>query len=71
MNEITITRTYSFWRHPIKWWKDRKKFAFMNIMANQMWKNGMKEEVEKMQLDMLMYGSAVMKDGERIDLTTL
>ena len=66
-DEIKIIRNYSFWKHPIKWWKDRKKMKVANFLINYQWKHGMKEEVEKMQMDMFLYGSAIAKDGKRID----
>ena len=66
-NEIKITRNYSFWKHPIKWWKDRKVMKVANFLINYQWKHGMKEEVEKMQYDIMFYGTAVAKDGKRID----
>jgi uncharacterized protein YkvS len=68
MNEIRVIRNYSFWKHPIKWWKDRKAIKILDLYINSKWKNGLKEEVEKMTEDMLMYGSTIMdKDGKRIN----
>jgi len=63
-----VRRNYSFWKHPIKWWKDRKKITLMNFWVNKMWENGMREEVELMDLDLMMFGAAFMdKNGARVD----
>ncbi len=70
-NELKITRNYSFWKHPIKWWKDRKIFKVANFIINQEWQNGLKEEVSKMEMDIFMHGTAVMKKGKRVDPTNL
>lgn len=70
--EIKVTRNYSFWRHPIKWWKDRRKIALLDLYVNHRWENGMREEVFEMNMDFLRYGSAVMdKDGKRVDPSNL
>lgn len=66
-NEIKITRNYSFWKHPFKWWRDRKVIKVANFLINYEWEHGMREEVYKMQEDLIFYGSAFCKDGKRID----
>ena len=65
--KIKITSFYKWYRNPIKWWKDRKPIKFMNLMANHWYENGGEEEICKMQAEVLMYGTAVMKDGTRIN----
>lgn len=69
--ELKVTRNYSFWRHPIKWWMDRKKINIMNAYVNYQWEHGMREEISKMNTDLFLYGSAAMKDGRRINPETL
>ena len=66
-NEIKIIRNYSFWKHPIKWWKDRKIMKMANFFVNYEWEHRMREEVQKMKMDIFLYGSAVAKNGRRID----
>ena len=61
--DIQVTRNYSFWRHPIKWWKDRKKIALMNILVNNYWENGGKETVEKATMEAMLYGTTIIKQG--------
>lgn len=71
-NEIKVIRNYSFWQHPLKWWRQRKTISLLNILINQKWEAGLKEEMEKMQEDMFFYGTAVMdKDGKRVNPTNL
>lgn len=65
--ELKITRNYSFWKHPIKWFKDRKKVKMANFLINYQWEHGMREEVQQMSHDMMFYGSVIMKDGKRVD----
>ena len=65
--ELKVCRKYSFWKHPFRYFKDRKAIKFINWYVNYQWNNGLKEEVEKGELDLLMYGGAVMKDGKHID----
>jgi len=67
--ELKITRNYSFWKHPIKWFRDRKKMKMANFLINYEWEHGMREEVEKMQMDILLHGTAIMKKGKRVDLS--
>ena len=64
---MKIKRNYSFWRHPIQWIKDRKKFQIMNLFLQYMTESGLEEEIAKTKLDMFLYGCAFMKDGKRID----
>lgn len=61
--EIKVTRNYSFWKHPIKWWQDRKVIKFMDWYANYQWNHGMKEKAEKMSIEMIMKGTVIV-DGE-------
>lgn len=65
---IVVTRNYSFWKHPIRWIRDRKKIKMANFFFQYEWKNGMKEEVEQCEEDLLLYGSTLMKDGKRVDI---
>ena len=69
--EIKVSRKYSFWRHPIKYFKDRKKIAFLEMYLNNQWENGLREEVDKVNRDILFYGGAFMKDGKRVCPTEL
>lgn len=57
--EIKVVRNYSFWRHPIKWWKDRKAIALLDLYVNKKWEEGMREEVFKANMDMMFYGGAI------------
>ena len=41
-----------------------------NFLINYEWEHGMREEVFKMQHDILFYGSAVSKNGKRVDPKT-
>ena len=66
-DEIKITANYSFWRHPIKWIKERKLRKIMQTYANIQWRNGMKDEIYKRQEDMIFHGTAIMKHGKRVD----
>lgn len=47
--EIRIKANYSFWKHPIRWWKERRQREVMEALVNWNWENGGKEELlEKM-----------------------
>lgn len=61
MKEIKVIRNYSFWRHPIKWFKDRKAIAVLNQVVNYQWENWMKEEVHEAQRNMMLYGTSIIK----------
>ena len=67
-NEVKVSRNYSFWRHPIKWWNDRKNIALLNMYVNYQWEHGMREEVAEMKWDIFKYGTAIMdKNGKRVN----
>lgn len=65
--EIKIKSLWKWWKHPIRWYKDRKKIKLMNIMANHWYQNGGSEEVSKMTVEAIIYGTAISKDGVRIN----
>jgi hypothetical protein len=69
--EIKIKSLYLWWRNPIKWWKDRKCIKVMNVLANYQWEHGMKEEVAKITAEAIVYGTAISKDGVRINYEDL
>lgn len=58
--EIKVIRNYSFWRHPIKWWKDRKPRALLEMYLNHRWDKDLEQEVEKMLKDVFLNGSTTM-----------
>ena len=64
--EIEVKASYSFWRHPFKWRKEKKARLLLQFYINQQWKNGMKENFYRMNMDVMMYGIAIVdKDGKR------
>jgi hypothetical protein len=58
---IKIKANYSFWRHPIKWLKERKHRAVLEHMMNFHYQNGGKEEIEKKIKEMMIFGTSVTK----------
>ena len=46
----------SFWKHPFKWWKDRKMARLMEKLISYRWENGGKEEFEERIKHNLYYG---------------
>lgn len=34
--KVKIVHSYSFWKHPIQWWKDRKSINAMQDIYNEM-----------------------------------
>ena len=69
--KIKIVSLYVWYRNPIKWWKDRKKVRFMNVLANHYWENGGEEEVARMTAEAIIYGTAISKSGERVNYHNL
>ena len=43
----------------------------MNVLANYQWEHGMKEEVAKITAEAIVYGTAISKDGVRINYEDL
>ena len=60
---LRVKLQYSFWQHPIKWFRNRKKRRLLQALANYYWKNGGEEEYEKSIKELLMYGQT--KIGEK------
>ena len=54
-----IIRDYKFWQHPIKWFKDIKKFKIMNELQRVSWKDNKKVLYKAME-DMYLYGTAII-----------
>ncbi len=64
---VEIKRSYSFWRHPIKWFKDRKKIKVLEFLVNNELDKGLADEIYKVQSDMVIYGfGGLDKDGKRV-----
>ena len=68
MKEIRVTRNYSFWRHPIQWFKDRRKIHLLDMLVNHEWEHGLKEEIQKGMFDVVMKGGTVFKNGKHVSL---
>lgn len=64
---LKITRNYSFWKHPVMWFKDRKKIKLLDFLVKYQLEHGMREEIRKIIHDLEVYGSVITKDGKRID----
>jgi hypothetical protein len=58
---IRIKANYSFWKHPIKWIRERKMRKVLEKMVNFHWQNGGREEVQKKMTEALMFGTNVTK----------
>jgi hypothetical protein len=65
---VTIKRPYSFWRHPIRWWRERHKYVLLNVYANQVFLEH-EDEIRQMTVDAMMYGFAAQDKttGKRVD----
>lgn len=55
-----IKRSYRFWQHPIRWWKDRKPIKLLNFYLDYEWNHGGKEKMAKMAEDMCLFGRAIV-----------
>lgn len=64
---IKLIRSYSFWKHPIEWFRDRKRMKLLEALVNYEWEHGLKEEVERGITDSVLYGGAIFKNGKRVD----
>lgn len=62
LGDIRIRANYSFWRHPIKWLRERKMRKLMEVMINHDWKNGGEERHQKMMKELILKGTVNIKD---------
>ncbi len=56
-NIIKIKANYSFWKHPIRWLKERKTRKVLQLLANYNWKNRWEKEFEDKYKNMILYGN--------------
>lgn len=65
MEKITIRANYSFWRHPIKWFRERKMRHILQLFMDQKYPD-LAPEIRKAQIDMMFYGGAFLKGDKHI-----
>lgn len=53
---FTVETKTSFWKHPFKWWKDRKTARLMRFIIAYQWEHGGKEDFERMWKHQTYYG---------------
>ena len=53
-----VSANYSFWKHPLKWLKERKSRKLLEKIIEYKWNNGMKIEVEEQVENMIIYGKS-------------
>ena len=71
MKEIEVVANYKWWRHPVKYWQDRKKRQLMTLLFNSWWKESGFSDGQ-MACDISAYGMIVAdKDGKRVDPSKL
>lgn len=46
----------SFWKHPFKWWRDRKSARLFGKILDYKWKNGLEKEFDEYRKHHLLYG---------------
>jgi hypothetical protein len=64
-----IIPNYSFWRHPIRWMRERKMRRFMQVLLLEKWPK-MEPELQRMYTEAMLYGTAyrMQKDVKPYDL---
>ena len=53
---IQIKANYSFWKHPIKWVKERELRNTMQALFDYEWEHSVREQVEKEVKYYLLHG---------------
>jgi len=57
MGEIKIKRNYTFWRHPVRWFKEIRLMQNINAFANYEWEHGGKEKCMQATKDFITSGA--------------
>lgn len=65
-----IKTFYSPWKHPIKWWRERKLRRILQVFVSHKYPQ-IEQELLKAQVDMMLYGHAVMKGGKHVPIRNI
>jgi len=62
MKQTRVTRNYSFWKHPIKWYKWYKSRTIRLILQKEMdkWMSEHEEDFQNLIRDFHLYGYAIV-----------
>jgi hypothetical protein len=62
---VTLSATYSFFQHPIKWLKEWRIRRLVRKHIQRRYAE-MQPELQKAEMDMFLYGGAVMKGDKHV-----